>query len=187
MCFWQICMFYPELHLQNMVYLRSKQKHFWTLHLGNLLPLRLPFIDSICLTINQNYLPIWGIWMDLCLLQRKKFIDEANSLSESISKLNELLSSKKLMFQVRHFKLFIYSACSIFIWHYILLSSELYELFSWYRKSINNILKNLQRISMLSVNMWEHENLVIKLVIFLSFHLTFCVPRFLISKGTSDS
>ncbi|XP_037436785.1 probable DNA gyrase subunit A, chloroplastic/mitochondrial [Triticum dicoccoides] len=36
----------------------------------------------------------------LTSLERKKFIDEANSLSESISKLNELLSSKKLMFQL---------------------------------------------------------------------------------------
>ncbi|XP_038980756.1 DNA gyrase subunit A, chloroplastic/mitochondrial-like isoform X3 [Phoenix dactylifera] len=36
----------------------------------------------------------------LTLLERKKFIDEAESLSAQISKLNELLSSKKLMFQL---------------------------------------------------------------------------------------
>lgn len=36
----------------------------------------------------------------LTSLERKKFIDESNSLSEDISKLNELLSSKKLMFQL---------------------------------------------------------------------------------------
>ncbi|KAM0835083.1 hypothetical protein ACQ4PT_063188 [Festuca glaucescens] len=36
----------------------------------------------------------------LTSLERKKFIDEADSLSKSISKLNELLSSKKLMFQL---------------------------------------------------------------------------------------
>uniref|UniRef100_J3LU26 DNA topoisomerase (ATP-hydrolyzing) n=2 Tax=Oryza brachyantha TaxID=4533 RepID=J3LU26_ORYBR len=36
----------------------------------------------------------------LTSLERKKFIDEANSLSEEISKLNELLSSKKLIFQL---------------------------------------------------------------------------------------
>ncbi|CAM0877228.1 unnamed protein product [Alopecurus aequalis] len=36
----------------------------------------------------------------LTSLERKKFIDEANSLSEGISKLKELLSSKKLMFQL---------------------------------------------------------------------------------------
>jgi hypothetical protein len=42
--------------------------------------------------------------MDLCFLQRKKFVDEAKTLSEEISKLNDLLSSKKLIFQVRHFQ-----------------------------------------------------------------------------------
>ncbi|XP_010922921.1 DNA gyrase subunit A, chloroplastic/mitochondrial isoform X1 [Elaeis guineensis] len=36
----------------------------------------------------------------LTFLERKKFVDEAESLSEQISKLNELLSSKKLMFQL---------------------------------------------------------------------------------------
>jgi hypothetical protein len=110
--FWQICVFYPELHLQNMVYLRSKQKLFWTLHWGNWLPSRFLFRFH-CPAVNQNYFPIWRIWTGLCLLQRKKFIDEADSLSKSISKLNELLSSKKLMFQVQHFRLFISYVCSI--------------------------------------------------------------------------
>ncbi|OAY83547.1 probable DNA gyrase subunit A, chloroplastic/mitochondrial isoform X1 [Ananas comosus] len=36
----------------------------------------------------------------LTSLERKRFVDEAKSLSEQISKLNELLSSKKLMFQL---------------------------------------------------------------------------------------
>ncbi|KAG1338248.1 hypothetical protein COCNU_04G005540 [Cocos nucifera] len=36
----------------------------------------------------------------LTFLERKKFVDEAESLSENISKLDELLSSKKLMFQL---------------------------------------------------------------------------------------
>ncbi|XP_074567804.1 putative DNA gyrase subunit A, chloroplastic/mitochondrial [Curcuma longa] len=36
----------------------------------------------------------------LTLLERKKFVDEAESLSEHISNLNELLSSKKLIFQL---------------------------------------------------------------------------------------
>uniref|UniRef100_A0A0D9W0M1 DNA topoisomerase (ATP-hydrolyzing) n=1 Tax=Leersia perrieri TaxID=77586 RepID=A0A0D9W0M1_9ORYZ len=36
----------------------------------------------------------------LTSLERKKFVDEAKSLSEEISKLNELLSSKKLIFQL---------------------------------------------------------------------------------------
>ncbi|XP_072976441.1 DNA gyrase subunit A, chloroplastic/mitochondrial [Typha angustifolia] len=36
----------------------------------------------------------------LTSLERKKFVDEARSLSEQVSKLNELLSSKKLMFQL---------------------------------------------------------------------------------------
>ncbi|TVU44445.1 hypothetical protein EJB05_03888 [Eragrostis curvula] len=36
----------------------------------------------------------------LTSLERKKFVDEATTLSEEISKLNELLSSKKLIFQL---------------------------------------------------------------------------------------
>ncbi|XP_052145954.1 probable DNA gyrase subunit A, chloroplastic/mitochondrial isoform X1 [Oryza glaberrima] len=36
----------------------------------------------------------------LTSLERKKFVDEAKSLSEEISKLNELLSNKKLIFQL---------------------------------------------------------------------------------------
>ncbi|WOL16199.1 DNA gyrase subunit A, chloroplastic/mitochondrial isoform X1 [Canna indica] len=36
----------------------------------------------------------------LTFFERKKFVDEAESLSQQISKLNELLSSKKLMFQL---------------------------------------------------------------------------------------
>ncbi|OEL20914.1 putative DNA gyrase subunit A, chloroplastic/mitochondrial [Dichanthelium oligosanthes] len=36
----------------------------------------------------------------LTSLERKKFVDEAKTLSEEISKLNELLSSKKLIFQL---------------------------------------------------------------------------------------
>ncbi|CAN6322188.1 unnamed protein product [Urochloa humidicola] len=36
----------------------------------------------------------------LTSLERKKFVDEANTLSEEISKLNELLSSKKLIFEL---------------------------------------------------------------------------------------
>ncbi|KAG6525682.1 hypothetical protein ZIOFF_015648 [Zingiber officinale] len=36
----------------------------------------------------------------LTLLERKKFVDEAESLSDQISNLNELLSSKKLIFQL---------------------------------------------------------------------------------------
>jgi hypothetical protein len=40
-------------------------------------------------------------------------VDEAKTLSEEISKLNELLSSKELIFQVRHFFIFTESAvCS---------------------------------------------------------------------------
>ncbi|KAG2534324.1 hypothetical protein PVAP13_9NG060900 [Panicum virgatum] len=38
----------------------------------------------------------------LTFLERKKFVDEAKTLSEEISKLNDLLSSKKLIFQLIH-------------------------------------------------------------------------------------
>lgn len=77
-------------------------------------------------------------------MQRKKFVDEAKTLSEEISKLNELLSSKKLIFQVSYLQIFqlslfsCLSACmftthvtlALVLVHMSSLSSELYELLS---------------------------------------------------------
>lgn len=70
-----------------------------------------PWGFCICILLSRqlfgNLVPVspaWRNWTNLCLLQRKKIVDETKTLSEEISKLNELLSSKKLIFQVRHFQ-----------------------------------------------------------------------------------
>jgi hypothetical protein len=76
-------------------------------------------------------------------LQRKKYVDEAKTLSREISKLNELVSSKKLILQVWHsliykdFRLILYfqnSVSCLIVFIHSSLSFELHEL----------VLKNLR-------------------------------------------